>query len=150
MSGQRQFVYFDVAHAIEVHDLIIALSGGREGIANINLIRGALEHIQNDGYYPTLVDKLAHLVFSVNKNHAFVDGNKRSSIALGAYFLELNGCGSRVKHFVHKMENIVVEIAKNNIDKELTAEIVDSVVFETDYSESLKLKIANAMANGEN
>ena len=40
---------------------------------------------------PTYTEKLTHLVFSINKFHAFNDGNKRSSLSLGAYFLELNG-----------------------------------------------------------
>jgi hypothetical protein len=35
--------------------------------------------------------KLTHLVYSVNKSHCFNDGNKRTSIALGAFFLEING-----------------------------------------------------------
>jgi death-on-curing protein len=140
-----RFLYFDSAHAVGVHDWIIKNSGGRAGITNLDLIEGALEHVQNDLYYPNLVAKLTHLVFSVNKNHAFVDGNKRSSIALGAYFLQLNGYGYCVKRFVRRMENIVVEIAKNNIDKELAAEIIASILYEDDYSEVLKIKIAKAV-----
>ena len=45
------------------------------------------------------------------------------------------------------MENITVAIAKNDIDKILLKEIVKSIIFEDDYSESLKLKIALALSN---
>jgi death-on-curing protein len=89
MSGV--FFYFDIHYAFEVHDWIIENSGGFPGTNNPGLLESALEHIQNDLYYPEIQDKLTHLVFSINKFHAFADGNKRSSIALGAYFLELNG-----------------------------------------------------------
>ena len=82
-----EFIYFDIVHAIQVHDEIIERSGGIKGILNLGILESSLEHIQNDLYYPLLEDKLTHLFFSVNKNHSFQDGNKRSSIALSAYFL---------------------------------------------------------------
>lgn len=145
----RRFVYFDTTYAIEIHDWIIEQSGGKAGMQDLSLLESPLEHVRNDGYYPTLEDKLTHLVFAINKHHAFVDGNKRSSIALGAYFLALNGYDYCVQYFVQQMENHAVEIAKNNIDKALTKEIVTSIIYEDDYSESLKLRIAQAMtANG--
>lgn len=58
-----KFEYFDVKHAIEVHDTIIEKSGGLIGIMNINLLESALAHIKNDFYYPTIEDKLTHLFF---------------------------------------------------------------------------------------
>ena len=68
-------LYFDVAHAIEVHDWIINESGGMHGINSLGLLESPLEHIQNDAYYPTIEEKLTHLVFSIIKSHAFNDGN---------------------------------------------------------------------------
>lgn len=144
-----RFLYFDIKHAIEVHDWIIEHTGGLEGVKDIGLLESPLQHIQSDDYYPEIEDKLAHLVFSINKNHAFTDGNKRSSIALGAYFLELNGYDYCVQYFVQQMENIAVWIADNVIGKELAYEIIFSLVYEDDYSESLKLKIAHAIDRTE-
>ena len=144
-----RFLYFDIKHALEVHDWIIEHTGGLEGVKDIGLLESPLQHIQSDDYYPEIEDKLAHLVFSINKNHAFTDGNKRSSIALGAYFLELNGYDYCVQYFVQQMENIAVWIADNVIGKELAYEIIFSLVYEDDYSESLKLKIAHAIDRTE-
>jgi death-on-curing protein len=143
------FIYFDSKHAIRVHDWIIKHSGGSPGNNNLDLLESPLGHIQNDFYYPEIENKLSHLVFSINKNHAFVDGNKRSSIALGAYFLELNGYEYCIKEFVHKMENISVWIADSVISKDLTEEIVTSIIYDDDYSEVLKMKIANAISQKE-
>ena len=42
------------------------------------------------------------------------------------------------------MENITVDVADNRIDKELLYEIIISLLYEEDYSESLKLKIIYA------
>jgi len=138
----QSFLYFDVAHAIDVHDWIIKHSKGMSGINNIALLESPLEHIKNDQYYPKMEDKMTHLVYSVNKKHAFLDGNKRSSIVLGAYFLELNGYHYCSKIFLHRMENITIWVASNIIDKTLLLEIITSIIYEPDYSESLKLKIA--------
>ena len=139
------YLYFTTEYAVSTHDKIIDISGGAKGTLSIGIIDSVLEHIQNDTYYPELEDKLTHLVFAVNKGHAFQDGNKRSSIALGAFFIELNGFDSMVSKFIIEMENISVHVADNRIDKDLLFEIITSLIYEEEYSEELKLKIVNAI-----
>jgi death on curing protein len=107
-------------------------------------LESILDHVRNDIYYPTIESKLTHLCFSINKSHAFVDGNKRSSIALASYFLEINGYGFIVKKFISELENIAVDIADNRIDKELLFDIINSIIYEVDYQEDLKLRIIAA------
>jgi death-on-curing protein len=138
------FVYFDTTHAIAVHDQIINQSGGVLGILNINLLDSVIEHVKNDLYYPDFEHKLTHLFYSINKNHSFQDGNKRASIALSAYFLEINNCSFRVERFIAEMENIAVDVADNRINKDLLFEIITSIIYEEDYSEELKLRIIYA------
>lgn len=139
------YIYFDIEHAIRTHDFIIENSGGKSGVIHIGRIKSVLEHIQNDIYYPELEDKLTHLVFAVNKFHAFNDGNKRTSIALGAYFLEVNGIDFCIDKFIIEMENISVYVADNKIDKNLLLEIITSILLENEYNEELKLKIIDAL-----
>ena len=139
------FIYFDIQHAIRTHDYIIEKSGGRSGVFDSGKIDSVLEHIQNDFYYPELEDKLTHLVHSVNKLHAFNDGNKRTSIALGAYFLEINGIDYCIDKFIIEMENFAVYVADNLINKDLLFEIVSSILFDEDFNEQLKLKIIEAL-----
>lgn len=138
------FAYFDTAHAIKVHDEIINQSGGILGVLNEGLLESVIEHIQNDFYYPEIEHKLTHLFFSINKNHSFHDGNKRASIALSAYFLEINNCSFRIERFISEMENIAVDVADNRIDKDLLFEIICSIIYEEDYTEELKLKMIYA------
>lgn len=144
------FNYFDIKHAIKTHDFIINESGGSHGVRDIGLLESVLDHIQNDFYYPEFEAKITHLVFSVNKNHAFSDGNKRSSIALGAYFLELNGLAYCADRFIIEMENISVHVANNRIDKDLLHEIIYSIINADDFSEELRLKIIDATNQEEN
>jgi len=137
--------YFDAAHAIAMHDWIIEHSGGLPGVKNAGQLSSVLAHIQNDAYYPAFEDKLNHLVFAVNKFHAFNDGNKRSSLVLGAYFLEINGYDWCIKKFVQEMENIVVWLAEGKISKDLLLKIITSLIEEDDYPEALKLELLEAL-----
>jgi death-on-curing protein len=141
-----ELIYFTAEYAIKIHDKIIEISGGRSGIKEYGNIDSPLNHIQNDDYYPSFEDKLTHLVFSFNKFHAFNDGNKRTSIAMGAFFLEVNGLESMVDKFIIEMENIAVTVADNIIDKDLLLEIITSIINEEDYSEELKLKVIHALS----
>lgn len=139
-----EFHYFNIQHAVQTHDFIIDNSGGSHGTNDIGLLESVLEHIQNNFYYPDLESKLTHLVYSVNKNHAFTDGNKRSSIALGAYFLEINGLEYCIDKFIIELENLAVHIADNRINKDLLFEVIFSLINEDEYSEVLRLKIIDA------
>ncbi|MFN8807686.1 MAG: type II toxin-antitoxin system death-on-curing family toxin [Bacteroidota bacterium] len=140
-----ELIYFTAEYAIKIHDKIIEISGGREGVKDYGNIDSPLSHIQNDDYYPSFEEKLTHLVFSFNKFHAFNDGNKRTSIAMGAFFLEVNGLESLVDKFIIEMENIAVTVADNIIDKHLLLEIITSIIYEEDYSVELKLKVIHAL-----
>ncbi len=139
-------LYFTVEYAIKTHDKILEVSGGRNGIIDRGRLESILQHIQNDVYYPEYENKLTHLVYGVNKGHCFNDGNKRTSIALGAFFLEINGLDNFVTKFIREMENIAVAVADNYIDKELLEEVIISLINEEEFSEGLKLKLINALS----
>ena len=110
--------YIDIEFAIKVHDLIINKSGGMHGIKDRGQLESILAHIQNNDYYPDFDDKLTHLVFSIIKFHMFIDGNKRTAIALGQYFMNLNHFTYADDKFILEMESIVVKVAENEISKD--------------------------------
>jgi death-on-curing protein len=141
-----ELIYADIKRALHIHDKILELSGGRPGIKSQGELESVLYHISNDDYYPEFEDKLTHLVFAVNKGHCFNDGNKRTSIGLGAFFLLANGLDAITDKFIIEMENIAVAVADNIIDKELLREIIISLLSEQDYNEALKLKIIARLA----
>lgn len=142
-------LYFDAQHAVDVHDWIIANSGGLPGLKDLGQLESVLQHIQNDDYYPTFDAKLTHLIFGINKFHAFNDGNKRSSLTLGAYFLTLNGYDYCVPQYVIQMENIVVAIAEGTIKKDLLQRVVVSLIEDDEFPDDLKLDLVEAMGQGQ-
>ena len=143
-------IYISQEQAIEIHKKTIEYSGGGDyGIINIGFLYSALEHIQNDDYYPLFEDKLVHLIWSINRNHSFSDGNKRLSITLGAQFLLLNGYMFCVKRFMEEMENISYHLAAGRIEKQLLQKLVHSFLEgESDFSEEIKLEYLLASADG--
>ncbi|MDF9830153.1 type II toxin-antitoxin system death-on-curing family toxin [Parabacteroides sp. PF5-6] len=144
-------LYITQEQAEHIHKKTVDLSGGGSYEAiNIGYLYSALELIQNDDYYPTFEDKLIHLVWSINRNHAFSDGNKRLSITLGVQFLSLNGYLYCIERFLREMENISYHLAAGRIEKELLAEIIHSFLEnEEDFCEELKLKLLLAIDNQE-
>jgi len=138
--------YIDLKQAVQIHEKTIAVSGGGEpGSLNLDQLESVLAHIQNDGYYPTFIDKLTHLVFAVNKFHCFQDGNKRISISLGIQFLNLNGYLYCINRFVREMENLSYHVAAGRIDKPLLRRVMESIIYESDFSEELKLEILSCI-----
>ena len=139
-------IYLTIDQVIAIHKLTVRVSGGgSDGVLETGKLESVLQHMQNDVYYPSLEEKLNHLVFCTNKFHCFEDGNKRISIALGAQFLILNGYVFIAKKFIAEMENISYHVASGAINKDLLLEIIKSILNEPEYSEELKLKIVNVI-----
>jgi len=143
-------IYITISQAIETHRETVKVSGGGDvGIIEIGKLESVLEHIQNDDYYPNFEDKLTHLFFCANKFHSFTDGNKRIAITLSAQFMLLNGYMYAVGRFMREMENISYHVAAGKIDKELLSEIILAIIEDNTENEELKMKIYNAIKDGE-
>jgi len=64
---------------------------GKELNHNLEAIIGNLYQSQGgDDIYPTLEEKVAHLLYFIIKDHPFVDGNKRIASFLFVYLLDRN------------------------------------------------------------
>lgn len=144
------FFYISEEQALDTHIKTIEHSGGGSvDTINIGYLYSVLEHIQNDDYYPTFEKKLTHLIYSVNRNHSFADGNKRISITLGAQFILLNGYMFCLKRFMSDMENISYHLAAGRISKELLYKLIYSIIDgQEDFDEALKFEYLLACADG--
>lgn len=80
---------------LAIHDEQIAEHGGLSGIRDIGLLESALARPQQLQAYGDPVPDVAALAaayaFGINKNQAFVEGNKRTSSVVTRVFLVLNG-----------------------------------------------------------
>ena len=140
-----KIVYINSQQSIEIHNWTIDNAGGFSRTKDTQCLNNILQEIKSDRNYPEFKDKLTDLIFEINKYQNLIDDSKRLSIVLGCYFLELNGYDYVVHYFAKEMENIVVWLADGRISRDLFAEIIESLIYEDEYSEELKLKIAIAI-----
>lgn len=144
-------IYLTLDQAKIIHNKTIQYSGGGTYEAlDVGKLDSVLQHIQNDDYYPSFVDKLTHLFFCTCQFHCFADGNKRLAITLSVQFLLLNGYMGIAKNFMVITENISYHVAAEKIDKELLHKIMTAIMDGTyDRDEVLKLEILNAIDGQE-
>ncbi|MBM5794309.1 MAG: hypothetical protein FJ078_00750 [Cyanobacteria bacterium K_DeepCast_35m_m2_155] len=73
--------WLSLAEVLELQRRLIEESGGLHGVRDLGLLEAALaqprQTFAGEQLYPTLVDQVACLGFSLIQNHAFLDGNKR-------------------------------------------------------------------------
>jgi len=66
--------------------------GGAQGLRDENAVESALARAENKANYgdPSIEDLAAAYIFGIARNHAFVDGNKRTAIVAAGTFLIVN------------------------------------------------------------
>ena len=76
-----------------LHQEQLRRHGGAKGLRDENILESALHRAENKAVYgdPTVHELAAAYVFGLARNHAFVDGNKRTAIVTAMLFLHLNG-----------------------------------------------------------
>jgi death-on-curing protein len=81
--------------AIAIHNRQLAEHGGAEGVRDEGLLDSALARARQRFAYedptPSLPTMAACYAFGIARNHAFIDGNKRTAAVVCETFLELNG-----------------------------------------------------------
>jgi death-on-curing protein len=80
--------------ALGLHDEQLVEHGGSAGIRDESLLDSALAKPQNvfaDSESPDLFRLAASYAFEIARNHAFVDGNKRTALVVSILFLNRNG-----------------------------------------------------------
>ena len=122
--------YLSFDEAIILHSDIMVEMGGLQGFdsSRVGYLESALEHIKNDDFYPNFLDKLTHLVFSCVKFHPFLDGNKRTAIYLAKAFIKLNAPEILPNDFYERLENVVVGVASDEIDKDSLKAILTNIL----------------------
>lgn len=142
-----EYKYFDKEHALNLVAIMLKKTGDKISIIKPENIEGPLEFIKNNEYYPTIEEKTTHLFYCFNKNHCFLDGNKRASVVIASFFLEINGYDFIVSNFMRRIENFSIYVAEDKVNKDFLLEIITSLINEDDFSEELKIKIVNTIFN---
>ncbi|MFM9889467.1 MAG: type II toxin-antitoxin system death-on-curing family toxin [Rickettsiales bacterium] len=93
MTGIEPF-WVPEAVVLDFHRQQLAAHGGGEGVRDMGLLQSALARPMNAFYYNQVVSlsKLAACyAYGIAKNHAFIDGNKRTALVVAIAFIEANG-----------------------------------------------------------
>lgn len=86
-----EFLTRQSVEAIHVEQL--RRHGGATGLRDENALESALARPENKAAYgdPSVQELAAAYLFGLARNHAFVDGNKRTAIVAAGTFLAVNG-----------------------------------------------------------
>jgi death on curing protein len=87
-------IWIDKPEVLVAHSRQLAEHGGSDGLRDENLLDSALAKPRNVFAYEeevTLQRLAASYAFGIARNHAFIDGNKRTSLLVSEGFLRLNG-----------------------------------------------------------
>ena len=112
--------YLTIEEVITIHDHAIRESGGSPEIASVARLESAVatprQTMFGQELYPDLFSKAAILIYLLIKNHAFVDGNKRTGLFALFEFLERNGCTIAVPG--DELYQSTIDIATSTLGKE--------------------------------
>jgi len=90
----KEPIWVDKPETLVAHSRQLAEHGGSDGIRDENLLDSALAKPRNVFAYEegaSLYRLAASYAFGIARNHAFVDGNKRTALVIAEGFLRLNG-----------------------------------------------------------
>lgn len=80
---------------LQLHRFLIQETGGLDGLRDEGLldsaVQGPFATFDGQELYPHLEQKAAKLGYTLAKNHAFLDGNKRIGTYSMLIFLDVNG-----------------------------------------------------------
>jgi len=113
----KEPVWIDERDALALHERLLALHGGAEGLRDSALLKSALARPQQhfaDAESPDIVDMAAVYTGGIVRNHPFVDGNKRTGFVVGILFLELNDY--RFSASEEDAAQAFLELASGNLD----------------------------------
>ena len=87
------WVWITLEDAVTIHQQNIAEFGGLDGLRDMGALQSALAYPKNMAAYgtPAMAELAAGYLFALAKNHAFVDGNKRTAWVVTRLFIKLNG-----------------------------------------------------------
>ncbi len=105
---------------LKLHRRVIEQSGGAMGVRNQEGLESALAQPRmsyaDQELYPTLIEKVAALGFSLINNHPFVDGNKRIGHAALEVTLLMNGY--EIHADVDSQEAVILAVAASKMNRQ--------------------------------
>jgi death-on-curing protein len=89
----KEPIWIELREVLAAHSEQLAAHGGTDGVRDQTLLESALAKPLNVFAYgdPDIFDLAASYAFGIARNHAFIDGNKRTAASISMGFLLING-----------------------------------------------------------
>ena len=104
---------------IAIHDDIIKKYNGLEGIKDEGALESSLANafttFFGEDLYKTDIEKINNIFFLLNKNHSFVDANKRTSVTIFNILLKINNYD--IKYKLEEIEELALDVATDDSDQ---------------------------------
>ena len=112
--------FLKLQRVLQIHESQIELFGGSSGIRDMGLLESALAMPQalfgGTFMHSDLYAMAAAYLFHIVCNHPFLDGNKRTGMAVALIFLKLNGIDHDIEDTA--LETLVLSVACGETGKD--------------------------------
>jgi len=112
--------FLSLSEIILIHENQINLYGGSHGIRDINLLSSAIAmpEAQFSGQYlhTDIHEMAAAYIYHITQNHPFIDGNKRTALAAGLIFMDINNY--EIDDPTEELYTMMIDIASGKIKKD--------------------------------
>lgn len=118
-------VFVDFETVLRIHQASLDEFGGLAGVRSPELLESALEQPKatfgGEFLHEDVLMMAAAYLFHIVKNHPFLDGNKRSGLAVALAFLDRNG--SPVERPSVALFDMTMAVAEGKLDKAAVAQV---------------------------
>ena len=115
-------IHLTVEIVLEIHGAVLEAYGGAPGVRDQELLESAVAAPQaafgGESPFSDLTEVAAAYLFYLCRNHAFIDGNKRTAMAAAIVFLRLNSIEPAKDSAA--WEELVLDVAASKLDREQT------------------------------
>lgn len=116
-------LFLSLDEVLVIHEDQIRRYGGSSGVRDMGLLESALGTVSatfgGEFLHQTLFEMGAAHLYGIRRNHAFIDGNKRTALACALAFLGLNGIRIRSAH--EELYDLVIGVAEGRVSKAAVA-----------------------------
>ena len=109
----------EVEDVLDAHSASLDAHGGLAGVRDGGLLESAVM-APRSGYYDSLASLAAAFCFGIARNHAFLDGNKRTAVVTAFAFLRVNGVVVTAPQ--HETHAIVDGLAAGRVSRDALVE----------------------------
>jgi death-on-curing protein len=116
--------FLDLLDVLEIHESRMALYGGALGVRDLGLLQSAIAQPQaglgDQFLHADIYEMAAAYLYHIIQNHPFLDGNKRTALAVALVFMDINNI--EINAGPDALYSMTMDAAEGKIDKNAIAE----------------------------